>query len=112
VLLHAETNLKYGSFYYKQLLDKFSGNYALAAAAYNAGSQRVKHWLKFDKTLASDIWIETIPYKETRGYVASVLTYAMIYQQRLSEKKILISTFLQDVSSSILKSKLRLVKKN
>jgi soluble lytic murein transglycosylase len=112
VLLHAETNLKYGSYYYKQMLDKFSGNYALAAAAYNAGPHRVKRWLKFDNILASDIWIETIPYKETRGYVAAVLTYAMIYQQRLPEKKTLISAFLQDVSSSALNTKLALAENN
>ena len=112
VLLDAEKNLKYGSFYYKQMLDTFSGHYALAAAAYNAGPHRVKRWLKFDGTLASDIWIETIPYKETRGYVAAVLTYAIIYQQRLPEKNTLISEFLQDVSSAALNTKLALAENN
>ncbi|MDC9727907.1 MAG: transglycosylase SLT domain-containing protein [Methyloprofundus sp.] len=111
VLLHAETNLKYGSLYYKQMLDKFNGNYALAAAAYNAGPHRVKRWLKFDNILPSDIWIETIPYKETRGYVAAVLAYAIIYQQQLPAKQTLISAFLQDVSSTALNSKLALAKK-
>ncbi len=112
VLLNAEKNLKYGSFYYKQMLDTFSGNYALAAAAYNAGPHRVKRWLKFDGTLASDIWIETIPYKETRGYVAAVLTYAIIYQQRLPEKNTLISEFLQDISAAALNTKLALAENN
>lgn len=111
VLLHAETNIKYGSFYYKQMLDKFSGNYALAAAAYNAGPHRVKRWLKFDSSLAADVWIETIPYKETRGYVAAVLAYAMIYQQGLPEKNTLITAFLQDVSSTSLNTRLTLAEK-
>jgi len=112
VLLDAETNLKYGSFYYKQMLDTFSGHYALAAAAYNAGPNSVKRWIKFDDTLASDIWIETIPYKETRGYVAAVLTYAMIYQQRLPEKNTLISEFLQDISSASFNTKRAITKNN
>jgi soluble lytic murein transglycosylase len=32
--------------------------------------------------MPADIWIETIPYKETREYVTNVLAYALIYQQR------------------------------
>lgn len=74
-------NLKYGSYYYQKLLNQFDGNYALALAAYNAGPSKVKQWLP-DETLPADIWIETIPYRETRDYVTSVLTYALIYQQR------------------------------
>jgi len=73
-------NLKYGSYYYSKLLSQFNGNYALALAAYNAGPNRVKKWLP-EETLPVDIWIETIPYQETRDYVTSVLVYAMIYQQ-------------------------------
>ncbi len=38
-------NLKYGSYYYRQLLTQFNGNDALALAAYNAGPNRVKQWL-------------------------------------------------------------------
>ncbi len=52
----------------------------LATAAYNAGSYRVKTWLKKQSDIAVDIWIETIPYKETREYVKSVMTYQQIYQ--------------------------------
>ncbi len=75
-------NLKYGSYYYQKLLDKFNGNYAIALAAYNAGPQRVKKWLPETHAIPADIWIETIPYKETRNYVINVLAYALIYQQR------------------------------
>jgi len=75
-------NLKYGSYYYQKLLTQFDGNYALALAAYNAGPNKVKKWLP-DETLPADIWIETIPYRETREYVTSVLAYALIYQQRM-----------------------------
>ena len=65
-----------------RLLTQFDGNYALALAAYNAGPNKVKKWLP-DDTLPADIWIETIPYRETREYVTSVLAYALIYQQRM-----------------------------
>jgi soluble lytic murein transglycosylase len=73
-------NLKYGSYYYHKLLNQFNGHYALALAAYNAGPHRVKKWLPAE-SLPADIWIETIPFRETRHYVTSVLVYAMIYQQ-------------------------------
>lgn len=82
-LFNPEINVKYGSYYYKKLLKQFDGHYLLATAAYNAGANRVKRWLPEGKALPGDIWIESIPYKETRGYVSSVLLYALIYQQRL-----------------------------
>ncbi len=85
-LLKAAVNLKLGAFYYKQMLGQFEGNFALAAAAYNAGPHRVIRWLKHDKHYTADVWIETIPFKETRGYVAAVLTYALVYQYRMGGK--------------------------
>jgi len=80
-LYNPVTNIKYGSYYYQKLLTQFDGHYAIALAAYNAGPQRVKQWLPETETLPADIWIETIPYKETREYVINVLAYALIYQQ-------------------------------
>lgn len=96
-LFNPETNLKYGSFYYKQLLDRFNGHYALAAAAYNAGPHRVKRWLPEDNGLAADIWVETIPFKETRGYVSAVLTYALIYQKQLKNSGLTMEDFMHEV---------------
>jgi len=110
VLLHAPTNVKFGAFYYKQMLDKFNGHFALAAAAYNAGPHRVTRWLGFKKHLPADIWIETIPYKETRGYVTAVLAYAAIYRARLNEVGTFISDFMLDVSSLEERKELLLVK--
>ncbi len=81
-LYNPVTNIKYGAYYYQKLLTQFDGHYAIALAAYNAGPQRVKRWLPESKALPADIWIETIPYKETREYVINVLAYALIYQQR------------------------------
>ena len=91
------TNINYGTYYFKKLLDRFDGHYPLAIAAYNAGANRVKYWLPKNQTLPADIWIETIPYKETRGYVSSVLMYALIYQQRLSKNELKIPDLLAEV---------------
>jgi soluble lytic murein transglycosylase len=89
-------NLKYGSYYYQKLLNQFNGHYALALAAYNAGPHRVKKWLP-DESLPADIWIETIPFKETRHYVTSVLVYAMIYQQIMQSDELTMSDLTGEV---------------
>jgi soluble lytic murein transglycosylase len=80
-LFNPDVNVRYGAFYYKQLLKQFNGHFALAIAAYNAGAGRVGKWLPGFAAMPADIWIETIPFKETRKYVTSVLSYAIIYQQ-------------------------------
>jgi len=96
-LYNPEINIKYGSYYYQKLLKKFDGNYAIALAAYNAGPQRVKKWLPETETLPADIWIETIPYKETREYVINVLAYALIYQQRAQSNDLSMNDLTRDV---------------
>ena len=96
VLFNPEVNVRFGSFYYKQLLERFNGHYALAAAAYNAGPHRVIKWLP-ELPMSADIWIETIPFKETRAYVGAVLTYALIYQQRMKRSVLKIKDFIKDV---------------
>ncbi len=80
-----DTNLRYGTAYFRSLLERLGGHFVLATAAYNAGPHRVERWLPAH-TLAADIWIETIPFRETRRYVRAVLTYAMIYRKRLGLK--------------------------
>lgn len=99
-LFNPSTNIKFGAYYYKQRLKQFKGHYALAAAAYNAGPHRVNKWLPKKNTLAADIWIETIPFKETRAYVSAVLTYALIYQKRLGLTGLSMKNFIQDVNPS------------
>ncbi|MES2623688.1 MAG: transglycosylase SLT domain-containing protein [Pseudomonadota bacterium] len=83
-LLRPETNIILGSRYLAQMLQQFNGNRILTAAAYNAGPNRVKQWLNNGTTsaLPYDIWIETIPFGETRGYVQNVLAFSVIYGYR------------------------------
>lgn len=99
VLYQPDTNVRYGTFYYKQLLDKFNGQVALAAAGYNAGPGRVKNW-RPDRPMAMDIWIETIPFNETRQYVSLVLSNALFYQHRMNRDVLRISDFMTDVQPS------------
>jgi soluble lytic murein transglycosylase len=96
-LFNPDVNVRYGAFYYKQLLRQFHGHFALAIAAYNAGSGRVAKWLPNVASVPADIWIETIPYKETRKYVTSVLSYAIIYQQLMQRKALKIKELMLDV---------------
>jgi peptidoglycan lytic transglycosylase len=82
-LKQATTNITIGSAYMKQMLDRFDGNMILATAAYNAGPHRVLKWLPKQGCEQPDIWMEQIPFNETRKYVRRVLTYANIYDWRL-----------------------------
>ncbi|ARN76471.1 hypothetical protein BST96_17095 [Oceanicoccus sagamiensis] len=91
-LFRAEHNITLGSNYLKHLLDDFEGNRILATAAYNAGPHRVRKWLKNQtETLPHDIWIETLPFHETRNYVQNVLAFSVIYGHRLGIESPLIA---------------------
>ncbi|WP_432459701.1 transglycosylase SLT domain-containing protein [Agarivorans sp. QJM3NY_25] len=81
-LFEPEDNIRLGSAYLDSLLDRYQGNRILAAAAYNAGPTRVSRWLAKSGKVPADVWIESIPFKETRHYVQSVLAYQVVYQYR------------------------------
>jgi soluble lytic murein transglycosylase len=96
-LLNPDVNVRFGAYYYKQLLDRYNGHIALATAAYNAGPGRVNQWLPKIQPVSADIWIETIPFKETRKYVTSVISYAIIYQYRIQSNLLKIRNLLPDI---------------
>lgn len=85
-LLEADKNVPIGSTYLKQMLDRFNGNMILATAAYNAGPHRVKSWLPKSGCIEPDIWVERIPFNETRKYVRRVMFFASIYDWRLNRE--------------------------
>jgi soluble lytic murein transglycosylase len=76
-------NIALGSAYLRQLLDRHDGLPYLAIAAYNAGPSAVARWRSQRPALPADLWIETIPYRETRDYVARVLAFSVLYDWRL-----------------------------
>lgn len=81
-LLDKDRNIILGSNYLFSNLRRFDNNPVLATAAYNAGPYNVKKWIP-QKEMSADVWIETIPFKETRNYVQRVLTYTSIYERKL-----------------------------
>ena len=84
-LQNAKTNVTIGSAYLKQMLDRFSGNVAMAAAAYNAGPHRVRTWQPKQSCMRAEDWIELIPFTETRRYVRRSLFYTAVYQWRMAQ---------------------------
>ena len=76
-------NIRLGSRHLAELLERFGGNRVLVAAAYNAGAHRVDRWVRDRPARPADIWIETIPFAETRDYVKNVMAFTYIYGQRL-----------------------------
>ena len=91
-ILAAETNIFLGSSYLNRMLERFGGNQALATAAYNAGPRRVDRWIPKEEAVSSDIWVDTLPFKETREYVSAVLAYSTIFDWQLEKKTTLISS--------------------
>lgn len=85
-ILKIENNLKLGASYLKTVLDGKKGNQVLATASYNAGPHRVKRWLPDNQILPADVWVDSIPYDETRNYVKNVLGYTAVYEHRLGGK--------------------------
>ncbi len=93
----AETNTQFGAFYFKYWLDRLDGMAALAAAAYNAGPGRAQAW-RPSAPLEGAIWVETIPFNETRDYVKKVLANAQVYAQALDSDVKPLSTTLGTIT--------------
>lgn len=87
-LIKPQVNIQLGTAYLGQMLRRFDYNRIIASAAYNAGPTRVRRWV--DKSMPVDIWIESIPYKETRSYVKNILMFSAIYNQKMNKKTPLI----------------------
>ena len=67
-----------GAAHLRELLDRYGGQLALSLAAYNAGPAAVARWLPHGR-LDADVWIENIPYNETRGYVQHILEHIIAF---------------------------------
>ena len=82
-LFDADLNIRLGTRYLANMALRYDGSPWLASAAYNAGADPVARWVNARDVLEPDFFIETIPYKETREYVARVLAFSVIYDWRL-----------------------------
>ncbi len=87
-LIEPDLNIRLGTNYLGEMLRRFDNNRILASAAYNAGPGRVNRWL--NPNVPFDVWIEIIPFLETRNYVQNVLMFSSIYSWRMDERQPLI----------------------
>ncbi len=83
-LYRPETNVRLGSSYLEWLGKRFNQQLPLMAAGYNAGEHRVDRWIRDADGLAMDVWIERIPFRETRNYVKNVLAFKQVYTRILN----------------------------
>lgn len=99
-------NIQLGTAYLAQMSNRFGGNRILATAAYNAGPQRVEQWAPKQDPVDARVWIETIPYNETRSYVRRVLEAETIFHWRLSGETRRLSDELAAVSPAVASERL------
>ncbi len=84
-LMRAEDNIVFGTTFLRELMDRFGDNPVLVSGAYNAGPGAVQRWL--DQLPGGDptVWVEILPYHETRDYIPRVLAFTTIYDWRLEQ---------------------------
>ncbi len=80
-LIHQlDVNITLGTYYMKTVYSQFDQNPVLASAAYNAGPGRARQW-RGTKPLEGAIYVETIPFDETRDYVKKVMSNTIYYSK-------------------------------
>jgi soluble lytic murein transglycosylase len=77
-LLDPATNIRLAAAHLRSLIDDFDDQVPVALAGYNAGSRAADRWLP-DRAVDSDVWVENIPYNETREYVQRVLWHSVVF---------------------------------
>ena len=95
----AAHNLPIGTALLGDLLKDYQHNPVLVSGAYNAGRSPVKRWLENRPAGEAAIWIETLPYFETRDYIPRVLAFTTIYDWRMGGEVKRISTRMPDIES-------------
>lgn len=83
------TNIRFGAYYLRHVQDTLDGSPVLASAAYNAGPSRAQRW-RDTRPMEAAIYIETIPFAETRDYVKKVMSNALVYAVRFGQPSVLL----------------------
>lgn len=95
-LIDPALNIALGSAYLAEMQQRFRGHPLVASAAYNAGPTAVSRWLP-QEPISGGLWLTEIPYAETRQYVRRVLTYRIIYRDRLGLAPLRVGALLRAV---------------
>ncbi|MDR6643741.1 soluble lytic murein transglycosylase [Luteibacter sp. 1214] len=99
-LYEPTTNIILGTRYLSQMAARYNGAPWLASAAYNAGPNKVDQWVSARGSLDPDLFVASIPYKETREYVARVMAFAVIYDWRLTGNALPIGSRMTRIGST------------
>ena len=78
-LLDPQTNINFGAFYLSDLIRLFKGSTMLSVISYNTGRRRILNWLDAYPNVPMDIWVEMLPYEESREYGKKILSSTFIY---------------------------------
>ena len=78
-LMRPEVNVPLGSVHLADLVQRFDGQVLLALAAYNAGPAATGRWLP-GHAMDADVWVENIPYNETRAYVQRIMWHSVVFE--------------------------------
>ena len=82
-----DTNISFGTYYLKHVMDSLDGSPVMATAAYNAGPGRAKRW-RDEKAMEGAVYAESIPFTETRDYVKKVMSNASYYASRFGQQMV------------------------
>lgn len=104
-LKQAAGNLPIGTAFLGDLLRDYRHNPVLVSGAYNAGPSSVKRWLDTRPSGEAAIWVETLPYFETRDYIPRVLAFTTIYAWRMGGDIERISNRMPDIDSGKIRVK-------
>ncbi len=95
-LFRPEINVPLGAAYLREMTDRFDNQFLLTLAAYNAGPNAVARWLP-ESPMAADVWIENVPFNETRGYLQKILWHIAARSWQVSGEAHDIAPLLQPV---------------
>ncbi|MGY6631280.1 MAG: transglycosylase SLT domain-containing protein [Wenzhouxiangella sp.] len=96
-LMRPDINIPLGVAHLAELERRYAGDWIHVAAAYNAGANAVARWLDSRPKHDRDIWLETLPFFETRDYVPRVLAFATLYEYQLQRNpEVLVTHVLGD----------------
>jgi soluble lytic murein transglycosylase len=84
-LFDPAVNIELGTMYMRRLSDMFDGHPSLVIGGYNGGQGNIRSWLRARGSMPFDLWVEEIPYEQTRDYVKRVTMTYWVYRWLYAE---------------------------
>ena len=99
-LFDPSTNLLLGTTYLREQFETFGGRFVLVLGAYNAGPNAVRRWLPA-QPLETDVWIENVPFNETRNYIQRIAWHSTVFGWEASGKPQRLKPWLTPISADL-----------